>query len=214
MNECHFFEIIQNAITSSTLWTAVSAIATLVMAYITYKTLMQNKEQLNDIQKQRLEDTRARIICKLVLWNNTYLIKVENIGKEPAYNVNIHVTGEPITQNLSKTIKKNFDRLSKLDIILPAGEYKCFVLYSSSLFAEGNFYGANEINEYTLREVANWLSKYNDKPIDIRIKYNNKYTLNESFSISKYFIDGSVILPDNLEIIANTMIEMNKNKSY
>ncbi len=207
-------DFILKALTSSTLWTAISAIATFVMAYITYKTLMHNKEQLNDLKEQRLEDIRARIVCNLILWNNTYLLKIENIGKEPAYDVNIQVTGEPITHNLSKTIKKNFDRLSKLNIILPAGEYKCFVLYSSTLFAEWNFSGSEEINEYSLREVASWLSKYNDKPIDIKIKYNNKYTLNESFSMSNYFIDGSVVLPDNLEIIANTMIEMKKNKPY
>lgn len=171
---------------------------------------MHNKKQLNDLKEQRIEDIRARIVCKLILWNNTYLLKIENIGKEPAYDVNIQVSGDPITFNLSNSIKNSFDRLSKLNIILPAGEYKCFVLYSSTLFAERGFFGSNEINEHSPRDVANWLSKYNDKPIDIKIKYNNRYTLNESFSISNYFIDGSVVLPDNLEIIANTMIAMNK----
>lgn len=203
---CNIINGLQNLITSSTFWTAISAIATFIMAYFTYKTLVQNKEQLNDIKKQRLEDTRARIICHLVHWHNTYLLKVENTGKEPAYNVSIQLSGKPIANHLFETIKNLFKELAEKKIIIPAGESNYYIISPSHL-NEGYAGPSNETHFYS--DINKWLEVYENEPINIKINYNDKYVYEETSSLSNYFTKGLVIIPNNLEQIAKSLTEIN-----
>lgn len=204
---CNIINGLQNLITSSTFWTAISAIATFVMAYFTYKTLMQNKEQLEDIKTQRFEDTRARIICSFVHWNHTYLLKVENIGKEPAYNMLIKVTGKPIANHLFETIKTVLDELANKKITLPAGRSNYYMICPSH-FTQG-YAGVPSIETYTYSEILKWLGEYENEPINIRIEYNDKYVFEDTQSLNNYFTKGLVIVPDNMEEIAKSLNEIN-----
>ena len=199
---------ITDVITSSTFWTAVSAIATFAMAFITYKTLKQNKEQLETINEQRLEDTRARIRCLTFIsdYDRSYVLKFENIGKEPAYDIKIKVSGEPITNNLYSQIRNIFSELANSSFSLSAGQNLCFCIFPSE---DNNWdYFDSVTGESSHTKRTNWLNEYSNKQIIIEGKYNSQYDIHEVFTLKDRFVSGSYSQLDTLSHIAKIMVDL------
>ena len=68
-------ETIMPVIGDGTVWLSfwpvyLSAIASLCMIYFTYRTLQQNKEQLEEIKHQREEDERARLVFSVIVYQS------------------------------------------------------------------------------------------------------------------------------------------------
>ncbi len=79
----------------SIFWTALTAIGTLAMAFVSYKTLCKNDNQVKEMKRQWEEDHRPYIDIVLIDSNANYTtdsrsIFIENYGKGIANNVNIH----------------------------------------------------------------------------------------------------------------------------
>ena len=216
--------ILTEVLTSSTLWTAISAIATFAMAFITYKTLKQNREQLNELKVQREEDNRARIVCSAHIHqvNGSYMLMIENIGRLPAYDVNIQVTGEPITNHLFDYIRYTFSQLAKKTFTLPAGQSLSFYLYPSEEI--GWDYTSDITGESTLDKRKKWLDDYKEKKIIITGRYNSQYEIHEVFTLNERFISGSYIEQTPLNFIGFVLrnlsrtqkeyLELEKHKYY
>lgn len=89
-------------------WTAVSAIITTITALVAVMALWQNKQQLKEMRRQRLEDRRTLLSFGIILNDGLFLLRITNVGKETAYNISITLTGDPIdNQRTFANIKRN-----------------------------------------------------------------------------------------------------------
>lgn len=66
---------------------ALSAIATLFMAGVTYLSLRQNKEQLNELKRQWEEQNSPRIVPLIIRKNRYIILRFKNISNVTAHNV-------------------------------------------------------------------------------------------------------------------------------
>jgi len=74
----------------------LGVLATLVMVFITYKTIKQNdkliaqnNEQLNEIKRQWKELNRPRLSCSLSIGREYVMVDIRNTSPTPAHNVRI-----------------------------------------------------------------------------------------------------------------------------
>ncbi len=77
-------------------WTAVSAIATLIMAIATFFTIRQNKKQLDEMKRQWSEERKPRIRLSIENYGIHCYLKVENLGVVPAYNVKLTIDPQSV----------------------------------------------------------------------------------------------------------------------
>lgn len=94
-----------------------SALMSLAMVVITGYTLKQNKEQLEELKKERQEDLlekeetkRARLAFDIIINQNNYYLRIKNIGKKDAFNVSITVNEEFI-QNINEENRVVFKKM-------------------------------------------------------------------------------------------------------
>lgn len=118
-------------------WTAVaaiatglSAIATAIMVGMTMRSLSQNKAQLAEMKKQFEEENRARLLFEIVSYQNTFLLKIANIGNTTAYDVNINIKSKLIDEHFSDEIKSYFEQTNKKNHIM--APQRCLYLFITS----------------------------------------------------------------------------------
>lgn len=195
-----------NMIIDSTNWTAVGAVATAfsciltaIMACIAYKSLCQNKKQLDEMRKQRDEDCRARLTAETISWQNMFLLKISNVGKETAYDIHLSIYGDLVKNHFSDAIKQNFESISRRCFCMVSGRelyYLISPVRSDSLCTiEGSTYDGEDINRWL---DDNYLSSLFIKGT---YKSRGKHTIEESFCI-KDFIVGKPLIVKAEEIVA------------
>ena len=82
--------------TSSTFWTAASAIATAVMAWFTYATIQNSKEQVETMKRQWEKENRPflEILPVFVPFSRrgaNLALEIRNIGNKSAYDIKISI---------------------------------------------------------------------------------------------------------------------------
>ena len=87
-----------------------TAVGTVLLAIAAFWTLRQNKKQLLVLQNQQHEDRRARLLFGIVAVDFYYCIKISNVGKEPAYNVHLKISGSFFDDHFSSPHKFIFMR--------------------------------------------------------------------------------------------------------
>ena len=50
------------------------------MIYFTYRSLQQNKKQIEELQKQREEEERARLMFSVIVYQHAFMLKISNIA--------------------------------------------------------------------------------------------------------------------------------------
>lgn len=150
----------------------LSAVASFGMIYLTYKSLQQNRKQLEELREQRKEDERARLVFSVIVYQQAFMLKISNIGKNNVYEAVIHF---------------NEDFLSELR------EEKFRVAYrqlSSPFFVEA---GTSRHLFIGFCEEINTLWK--DKKVIIQMtgSYNGTYDIKETIDMS-LFLDKSFML--------------------
>lgn len=73
--------------------TYISAIASFAMVFITWRTLQQNKEQLEEIKRQWNEQNKPILSFKIIVLKDVFYLKVENTGKSSIVNAKL-ILGE------------------------------------------------------------------------------------------------------------------------
>lgn len=105
-----FFEFVGKDTDWLMFWvTYISAIASFAMVFITWRTLQQNKEQLNELKRQWEEENRPRLEIYFVednfmAWGQR--LEILNIGKQPAYDITFHIDAQIIDKAPNAKIKK------------------------------------------------------------------------------------------------------------
>lgn len=174
-------------------WTAVSAIATLIMAIATFVTIRQNKKQLKELQRQWNETNRARLTFSIIVNNGLYLLKITNCGTVIAYNISIKFNDDFINNHFSDSVKEWFHSLENKPFCIEAGVSKHY--YISPIAG----YGSCEIRgkSFSGAQIDNWLKKHITDKIKITGKYCDIYDIDEEFSMEEY-INGAMVVNNEL----------------
>ena len=186
-------------------WNAFSAISNIVLAIIAVATLAFSILLMVKQNKQRKDEIRARLMFSFYRWKDLYFLKVENIGKEPAYDVNLTVTGKPIEDNLYKKIVDVFSDLASKKFAIPPGKSKYFLI-SPAVEMGADLYFGNERHSYV--EIKEWLDQYGDELIYIRGTFNNKYKIDESMSIKEHIVYDTFCVYEQYDWIAESLSDI------
>ena len=180
--------------------------------FFTFILLGINSWQIYILKKQRKEDLRARISLSVIAWGGMFLLKISNIGKETAYDINIKINSSFIKEHYSTHIKTAFDKLEQKSFSLEAGKSHFadlgshymnddqFVFYGNKRDVDKEEFGGRIVNE--------WLKKHESDAFEITGNYcGNKYKIRERFSIVD-FVAGSIVHYDD---ITAELKELNKS---
>ena len=199
-----------NTLLLSVDWEAIGAVSKIILAVIAVITLGYNIYLVRKQDTQRREDTRARVACYGVIGDQdgSYLLKVENIGKEPAFNVNLRVTGKPIENSLYEYIRTAYEEMQDKSFTLYPGQCIYFYIYPSS----DAIWRSAKFAERDSNKRSQWLDEHNKEVIHINGSYNNQYAIEEQFTIQDLYINGSFMLKDTLVYMASLLSEINQTQ--
>ena len=173
----------------------LSAIASFGMIFFTYRSLQQNKMQIEELRLQREEDERARLVFSVVVYQTAFMLKISNMGKRNVFNAIINFNEDFLSELIEKRFQKGFRQMSNPFFVeVGASKY----LYIGH---------CPDVN-----------TAWKDKHVVIKIKgsYNNTYDIDEELDMN-WFLDRSfIVVQGDLE---TTMSYMKKglivqNDSY
>ena len=128
------FPIVGEAVNWLMFWpTYLGAVASSVMIFVTYLTLKQNKEQLQEMKRQWDEEHKPQLAAHIYGYGQLFYIRVKNISKVPVNNVSISFTHDPQNEFILNydTWKQKLSNIifsiepnDFLDIEVPASFYK------------------------------------------------------------------------------------------
>ncbi|MBM6992833.1 MAG: hypothetical protein I3J02_06165 [Prevotella sp.] len=185
-------------------WNILSAIANICIAILAFITYLYTRSQGKKQDKLRFEDVRARLSFSIIVWHDHYMLKVTNVGKETAYNIELNVSGSPISDNLFSFVKKVFANLLHTTICVEAGQ-SVFYLVSPTENASGSF-GIDGQQQVGAKDIRAWLKKHDKEDIIITGKYNNRHIINERFCIRDYAQYGAFEHKEAIEEIADAIL--------
>ena len=109
-----FLPVVGDSVTWLTFWPVyLSAIASFGMIYFTYRSLQQNKKQLEEIRKQREEDERARLVFSVIVYKKAFMLKISNVGKRNVYNAVIQFNEDFLNELFEEKTQEGYKQLSK-----------------------------------------------------------------------------------------------------
>lgn len=168
-----FVSVVGDSTTWLSFWPVyLSAIASFGMIFFTYLSLKQNKKQIEELQRQREEEERARIVFSVVVYQFAFMLKISNIGKRNVYNAVINFNEDFLSELLQERFQEGYRQLSK----------PFFVEAGTSRYLYIGF--CQDIND-----------AWKNKNVVIRMKgsYNDVYTINEEIEMNM-FLDKTFML--------------------
>lgn len=211
------YEILQYPSSWAIFWaTYLAAIASFAMVFVTWLTLKQNKNQLNELKRQWEEEHRPKVLIYLTKGGISETVDVEilNIGKTPAENIQFYLDCILFDDFSSKIVKEKLKKVgnSRPSFLLP-NESLTFSLYKKEYECFGNkyhdkYYIANEIVDK--KEFERFIKAISSAEIKVTGKYNNKYIINDSICINN-IRNSYLSINKSLDKINNTLININYN---
>lgn len=162
----------------------LSAVASFGMIFFTYRSLQQNKTQIDELRKQREEDERARLVFGVIVYQTSFMLKISNIGKRNVFNAIINFNEDFISELVEKRFQEGFRQLSK-PFFVEAGTSR--YLYIGR---------CPEVNK-----------AWKDKNVVIKINgsYNNIYTIEEEIDMSWFLDKTFIVVQGDLETTMSYM---------
>nr|DAL15350.1 MAG TPA_asm: hypothetical protein [Caudoviricetes sp.] len=169
------------------------------MAAIAFGALGYSIKQNYDIKRQREEDERGRLLFSIIIADKIYILKVENIGNRSVYDLRFSVNNDFVDKIPLPQFKKFLIEATTKKIQISPNSSKLYAL--SPIEGMGN-------NDEAIRSL-----KF--EKIEIKGNYNNKYKINESFTMDEF--TGSVIISNpivkELSNINKSIKEIHKSKA-
>lgn len=169
----------------------LSAFASFGMIYMTYLSLAQSKEQLEDLKNREEEECRARLVFSVIVYQSAFYLRIFNIGKENAFNVKLNINDDFINE-IKDSYREFYRKLSKPDFI--EGGKSIYILIG----------WCEEVNK-----------EWEGKNIVLLVKgtYNDKYTVDEVLDMG-YFVGKTHFmvkgdLETTMEYIKNGLVVQN-----
>lgn len=174
-----FVPVVGDSTTWLSFWPVyLSAIASFGMIYITYRSLQQNKKQIEEMQKQREEEERARLVFSVIVYQHAFMLKISNIGKRNVFNAVIDFNEDFLTELLQEKFQEGYKQLSK----------PFFVEAGTSRYLFIGF--CQDVND-----------AWKNKNVVIRMKgsYNEIYTIDEEIEMNMFLDKTFIIVEGDLE---------------
>lgn len=172
----------------------LSAAAAAIMIIYTAYSLKLNEKTLIEMKREWEEDRKARLEFTIVPNDLSFMIRIKNIGKLPAYNIQMEFNKEFIESLIDKTIKDTYSKLMKKNFTLGAGESKYF--YLSPIYS-------HHVDSYTIGKeyycsshVNKWLDGFRHKLIVIDAHYNDKEYVHYETTLDDYLLSSLVVKDD------------------
>lgn len=169
-------------------WTAVSAIATLLMTIATFVTIVYNRKQINEIQRQWREENKARLIFSIISDNGLFLLKIENIGKEVAYDTRISINNSFLDKMLIQDFKDSLLNLCDKKMYLPPKRIIYCIIHPT--YSSGTT--VTKHASYSCEQTNQVLDTLINEPIIITGEFSGKEKVMETLTINNS--TGSIIV--------------------
>ena len=109
--------VVGDSTTWLTFWPVyLSAIASFSMIYMTYLSLKQSREHMEDLKKREAEEQRARLVFSIIVYQAAFYLRIFNIGKENAFNVKLNINNDFI-EEIKESYRQYYYQLSNPDFI-------------------------------------------------------------------------------------------------
>lgn len=162
-----FVPVVGDSTTWLSFWPVyLSAMASFGMIYMTYLSLKQSREQLEDLKKREDDERRTRLVFSVITYQTAFYLRILNIGKENAFDVKLNINEEFINE-LKESNRKYFTKLSDPFFIEAGRSVYIFMGWCEHVNKE-------------------WEGK--NITLAITGSYNEKYSVNESLDMG-YFTD-------------------------
>ncbi|NLI35515.1 MAG: hypothetical protein GX416_03205 [Bacteroidales bacterium] len=162
-------------------WNAISSIITLIALIIALISLRQNSKQLKEMKRQWDEENRPNINISIDISQSWFVLKISNIGKQDAFNINIKFNDEFLKNIPNSRYRNSYLSLQSNPFFIEKGKSKYFMIDSCK------------------ETKNNWKDK--DGTIIATGTYCNKYTINETLDINEFIIENSFKVNDELTTI-------------
>lgn len=163
--------------------TYIGSIGTILMVFITYKTLKQNNEQLDELKRQWEDERRPRINISIAIYRKALFIKIKNIGVGNATNIKLSFNKDFIMKLPKEKYKDLYLNVEKRPFsIEPGGAKYILIGFCEDIQKE-------------------WENK--NVVLNIVGKYCSKYTINETFCMEDFITQRFMEVKDALWEIAD-----------
>ncbi len=177
INSCYYWKSDCSVLHAPSAWasfwaTYLAAIASFAMVLITWWTLKQNKEQLEEIKRQWKEQNMPRVSCTLEKNSEHVLVELHNTSQVPAHKVGVRITNNS-GENIP-LFDKTCEWLGEMTFEIPPSSIKQIPIlitpyidgdYEGYLSVEVTYCGRDDKFDLYLKELnlATW--KYSTKDI-------------------------------------------------
>lgn len=172
----------------------LSAAVASIMIVFTYFSLKNNKETLNEMKREWEEERKARLSISIVANDSKFMIRIKNIGKLPAYNIQMGFNKEFVDSLFAAKIRNTYKELLKKNFTLDAGESKYFYLSPIYSHHVDTYQIGNET--FHAGEINKWLDSFRHKLIIIEAHYNDKEFTHYETTLDDYLLSNLVVKDD------------------
>lgn len=145
-------------------WNALTAIGTLLLALITFITVLQNKAQLKEMKRQWEEEQSADLDISLInipyrMPNESLAIEIKNFGKGAANDIQLFLDKNFIENFPHKAVREQADKIEKMRYRILPEESKIIPLcqFDNNYVKCDKLFGQN-----VSKEEKNKIHKYLD----------------------------------------------------
>lgn len=188
----------------------LSAAAAAIMIIYTAYSLRLNEKTLIEMKREWEEERKARLYFSIEDRIGLILLKVTNVGKEPAYNIRLSFNNEFIDSILFNQIKEVYQTLPSKKFSLENGKAKYF--YISPVYGKAFVEFKKTHETFTGTEVNNWLDKFKNVPIIIDATYGKGEREHAELKLDDFLISSLVVkdeVSEQLEKIAKGTVKSN-----
>lgn len=171
--------VVGDSTTWLTFWPVyLSAMASFGMIYYTYRSLQQNKKQLEEMKAQREEEERARLVFSVIVYQTAFMLKISNIGKRNVFNAIIHFNEDFLNELMEERFEEGYKQLAK----------PFFVEAGTSRYLFIGF--CQDVND-----------AWKNKNVVIKMKgsYNDVYNIDEELYMSMFLDKTFMLVQGDLE---------------
>lgn len=171
--------VVGDSTTWLTFWPVyLSAMASFGMIYYTYRSLQQNKKQLEEMKAQREEEERARLVFSVIVYQTAFMLKISNIGKRNVFNAIIHFNEDFLNELMEERFEEGYKQLAK----------PFFVEAGTSRYLFIGF--CQDVNDV-------WKNK--NVVIKMKGSYNDVYNIDEELYMSMFLDKTFMLVQGDLE---------------
>ena len=171
--------VVGDSTTWLTFWPVyLSAMASFGMIYYTYRSLQQNKKQLEEMKAQREEEERARLVFSVIVYQTAFMLKISNIGKRNVFNAIIHFNEDFLNELMEERFEEGYKQLAR----------PFFVEAGTSRYLFIGF--CQDVND-----------AWKNKNVVIKMKgsYNDVYNIDEELYMSMFLDKTFMLVQGDLE---------------